>query len=462
MPPKTRVAVVPIGSVEPGMTLAGPVLSSSGQTLMTSGTTLEMTHIEFLKKRGIQKVQITTAEFAAADADVYKRTIDSLAASAGPDSVDVSNIDPGGPTVVLNQMPVDSPPADSPTAKQVRTEQIEKTNRDWQARRVARQKTMVEKHGEKYQKVVQALGDPQSVSPTAAFQPAKLFTSTAKDLTEHIFLEKKLNTDTLDILTQNITTEIITRQGMATLLARAQAAGQYLLAHMVNVGVYSMYLGIKMEMSSEEIRDISIGGMLADIGMLSLPDQFWKQDRSLWDKEEKHLRSHPDAGYRMILDTAGARDSWARLALEHHERLDGTGYPKGLSAKEIGLPSRMVQICDVYSAATADRAYRDANLPDTAIRQMMGKPNLYDRAILELFCQLVGFYPEGFIVLLSSGEHAVVVTTNSKNVFRPVVRLRKDKGGRPLMPQEQVIVDLTSRPDLRIIKILEDDTIRWV
>ena len=66
------------------------------------------------------------------------------------------------------------------------------------------------------------------------------------------------------------------------------------------------------------------------------------------------------------------------------------------------------------------------------------------------------------MVLLSSGEHAVVISTNPKNIFRPKVRLRKDKRGRPLMPNEQVVVDLVARPNIRIIKILEDDSLRWV
>ena len=174
------------------------------------------------------------------------------------------------------------------------------------------------------------------------------------------------------------------------------------------------------------------------------------------------MKRHPEEGRKLILESPGARDEWARIALQHHELLDGSGYPHGLKSGQIDICSRIVQICDVYSAATADRAYRDAHLPDDAMRQMMGKPSLYDLSIVEIFCQLAGFFPEGYVVQLSSGEHAVVVSTNPKNVFRPMVRLRKNKHGRPLMPDEQVIVDLAIRPDLRVIKILEDDSARWV
>ena len=461
------MASLSVNKIEPGMKLASPVVTAGGQTILTSGIILEETHIDFLKRRGVRTVKVVSSEYSPVDKTAFEKAdakITGKTAEEEPrDEANVESIDPGGPIVVLDKMPVEHPPADAPTARQVERKEIEKSAGEWKTRRETRRKKMEEQHGEKYAKVTKALGDPKSLAPEpAAFQPAKLFSDSVKDLTEHIYLEKKINEDTIDMLTGNITMEIVSRQGMASLLGRAQAAGQYLLAHMVNVGVYAMYLSIQMELSSEEIRNTSIGGLLSDIGMLAMPEQFWVQDRELWKKEVDQLKRHPKESEKLILETAGSQPEWAKIALEHHERLDGGGYPRGLKAKDISIYSRIVQICDVYSAATADRAYRDANLPDDAMRQIMGRPGQFDRSIVEIFCQLVGFYPEGYIVLLSSGEHGVVINVNPKNVFRPTIRLRKDRNGRPLMPNEQHIIDLSTRPDLRIIKILEDDTIRWV
>lgn len=460
-----KLTSVPVENLEPGMKLGAAVTSPSGQSILTAGMVLEETHIQFLKRRGIRSVQIAELDYTPADSTAYEQTLEKIgskaAPAAGPDDVDVSTIDPAGPGVVLDRMPAEIAPKDAPTPEDVKTEAIEKAGQEWKSKRADRKIQMEKKHGEKYKKVVRALGEPRPLGPAQSFKPAMLFSDAAKDMTEQLYLEKKLNEDTLGMLTKNITMEIVSRQGMATLLARAQAAGQYLLAHMVNVGVYSMYLAIQMELSSQEIQDTSIGGMLADIGMLALPEEYWTLNRELERTERTQLVRHPEESRKMIMEAPGAQELWGKIAVQHHERLDGSGYPKQLKAPEIDIYSRIVQICDVYSASTADRAYRDAHFPDDALRHMMGKPHLYDRSILEIFCQLVGFFPEGYIVLLSSGEHAVVVTTNAKNVFRPIVRLRKDKNGRPYMPHEQVILDLSTRLDLRIVKILEDDSIRW-
>lgn len=461
-----KLAAIPITEVEPGMKLGAAVVSASGQTLLMAGLILEETHVGFLKKRGIKNIQVSTTDFGNLDADAYQRTLEKIdasgSASTGAEEVDVTRIDPSGPIVVLDKMPAEVPPKDAPTAKEIQTEEIEKTRKDWKKKRDSRKKGMEKKHGESYKKVNQALGEPKALGPDTSFQAARLFSDAAKDLTEQIYLEKKLDADTLDLLTKNITMEIVSRQGMATLLNRAQAAGQYLLAHMVNVGVYAMYLAIQMELSSEEIQDTSIGGMLSDIGMLSLPEPFWVENRELWKKEKDKLVRHPEESRRMILESPGAREAWAKIAHQHHERLDGSGYPRKLKGNQIDIYSRIVQVCDVYAAQTADRAYRDAHFPDDAMRHMMGNPHIYDRSIVEIFCQLAGFFPEGYIVQISSGEQAVVISTNSKNVFRPKVRLRKDRNGRPLMPHEQLVVDLSERPDMRVIKILEDDSARWV
>lgn len=464
---KGKLTPIPVDHAEPGMMLGAAVMSASGQTILTAGVLLDETHIDFLKRRGIRTVQVSLTEFEMSDPEAYRKILERI--GTGPatppsviDEVDVTRIDPAGPTVVLDRMPSETPPKDAPTEKDVGTEERDKVQHEWKAKRETRKKKMEKKHGETYKTVGRALGEPRPLGPEENFQPAKVFSEAVRDVTEHLYLEKQLNDDTLDLLTKNITMEILSRQGMATLLSRAQAAGQYLLAHMVNVSVYSMYVAIQMELSSQEIKDTSIGGLLSDIGMLAMPEPFWTLERKLSKKEKDELIRHPAESRRMIMEAPGTREEWARIAYQHHERLDGSGYPLGLKVPDINLYSRIVQVCDVYSASTADRAYRDAHFPDDAMRMMMGKPDLYDRSIVEIFCQLVGFFPEGYVVLLSSGEHAVVISTNPKNIFRPIVRFRKDKNGRPLMPAEQVVVDLSSRLDLRIIKVLEDDSVRWI
>src|SRR3990167_617716 len=308
-----KLSTIKIELAEPGMKLAGPVVSAAGQTLLKSGTLLEETHIDFLKRRGIRTLQVSDVEFAKSDSEMLKKTLDRIEAmptdvTAMIDEVDVSTIDPGGPAVVLDRMPAETPPKEAPTHRDVMMEQLDKTRKDWKEKRADRKKKLEQKHGETYKKMDDALGDPKPLTKDVVFHPANLFSAAVRDVTEQIYLEKKLTPDTLDILTKNITMEILSRQGLSTLLSRAQAAGQYLMAHMVNVGVFSMYLAIQMELSSQEVQDTAMGGLLSDIGMLAMPERYWVLDRELWQKEQSQIRRHPEESRKLILATPGTRE----------------------------------------------------------------------------------------------------------------------------------------------------------
>ena len=244
-----------------------------------------------------------------------------------------------------------------------------------------------------------------------------------------------------------------THEPLLDLLSAASSVSRYLMAHMVNVSIYSMRVGVEMSLKQEDVLDVGIGGLLADIGMLLVPAGLWTSRKDLQLTARDQVQRHCELGYQLLKETPGIKEEWRIPALQHHERLNGSGYPFGIAEDKIALSSRIVMITDVYDALTSERTYRHANFPDVAMKQILGSPDVYDRRVAQTFCKSMGFYPEGYSVKLSTGERALVIRSNPRNAFRPLVRIMTDTRGEEIPPDGRLELDLTGRLDLSIVEI---------
>ena len=128
-------------------------------------------------------------------------------------------------------------------------------------------------------------------------------------------------------------------------------------------------MGIALDLSKDEINDIKIVGLLSDIGKIALDENIFKNIGKLTDKEWEEVKRHPEIGYR-ILSTVNSMSQMAEYVLAHHEKWNGTGYPKGLKGEEIPIQSRMLTISDSYDAMIKERSYRNALTEKTAIEEL--------------------------------------------------------------------------------------------
>ena len=130
--------------------------------------------------------------------------------------------------------------------------------------------------------------------------------------------------------------------------------------HTRRVAALAVELGERMGLSPTRLRSLAIGGLLHDIGKLSIPDAILKKPGALSDEEFAAIKQHPVSGRELIGELAGFDPIVERLVRDHHERLDGTGYPSGLRADELDLETRILAVCDVYDALVSPRVYRAA------------------------------------------------------------------------------------------------------
>ncbi|TCP55580.1 HD-GYP domain-containing protein (c-di-GMP phosphodiesterase class II) [Tumebacillus sp. BK434] len=212
----------------------------------------------------------------------------------------------------------------------------------------------------------------------------------------------------------------------------------YLYSHSVNVGIYSAALGMALGLKRDALIDLGIGALLHDIGKTMVPMEILMKPGKLTDEEYALMKQHAFWGYEILKEHDDIPLISAHCALQHHERLDGSGYPRSLQGDGIHLYGQIVGIADVYDALTSNRVYRKAYLPHEALEILFASTGQFDGDLIRKFRDNVALYPLGLTVTLNSGETAVVVDINTKYPHRPILRVLKDAEGRDLQHPHEV------------------------
>ncbi|MCW2962945.1 MAG: hypothetical protein JWO17_197 [Actinomycetia bacterium] len=151
------------------------------------------------------------------------------------------------------------------------------------------------------------------------------------------------------------------------LTVRLADKDEYTERHTRRVALLAVRVGEQLGLSASRLRTLAIGGLVHDIGKLSVPDAILKKPAALDDEEYGVVRGHPEWGNKLLNELGGFSQAVRQLVRDHHERLDGAGYPRGLKAEEIDLDTRILTVCDVYDALISKRVYRPAWTHDEAI-----------------------------------------------------------------------------------------------
>lgn len=223
----------------------------------------------------------------------------------------------------------------------------------------------------------------------------------------------------------------------------------YTFTHNVNVATISLLIGLTMGLSREDMEDLGTGGMLHDVGKLKVPLSILNKDGKLTDQEFAEMKSHPTYGYDILVKSKGISERARMIALQHHEKFQGGGYPKKLKGTEISLFARICAVADVYDALTTDRPYRVAMSPYEAMKILTaGMDNHFDPKVLGAFIRKFSLYPTGSLITLNDGSIALVLRNNPSSVIRPVLKIIFDSSGRRI--HERVEVNLLEFKDLFI------------
>lgn len=228
-------------------------------------------------------------------------------------------------------------------------------------------------------------------------------------------------------------------------------------SHSVNVAVLAMGVGFSLGYEEEHLRELGVAALLHEVGMMRLPKNLLEKQTKLTGEERQQINNHPFFALEYLRRASGLKERTALVVYQEHEAPNRKGYPNQRPAVLIHDFAKIIAICDAYEAITAPRPYRASAPPYRAMEQLVRAASKlhYDPSVMRAFLKLVGLFPVGSGVRLSSGECAKVIGGNSERYDRPLVNVLKDQTGKPL-PKTKIL-DLSTEPNLKVAGVLDED-----
>ncbi len=251
----------------------------------------------------------------------------------------------------------------------------------------------------------------------------------------------------------NIMQDLATRPTMLVNLSTIHSKDAYLFQHSFNVAVLAGIMGTAKGLNKNQLEELVIGALLFDIGMTRIPKQIIDKPGPLTTEERELLQTHPKEGFNLLRKHHDISIVSAHCALQHHERFNGSGYPRQLEKDEIHLYAQIVGLADTYDALTSFRPYRKRYTANEAIEYLFAAGGTYfELDLIKMFCNHISIYPVSTTVLLSSGQTAVVTENHDLALHRPRVRIILEADGwEPKSPYE---IELKDNVSLTIVKEL--------
>ncbi len=207
---------------------------------------------------------------------------------------------------------------------------------------------------------------------------------------------------------------------------------EYTAEHSVNVALLSIVLGRAEGLDETALYTLGLCAMLHDVGKVKIPDDILNKEGNLNEEEFAVMKMHTVHGKKILMGQTGLPDIATEIALSHHEKMDGTGYPSGIGSAQIPYMVRIVSIVDAYDAMTSGRIYCEAKSPAEALRLLLkSKGQHHDQDLLSRFIDCIGVYPIGSVVEMNSGEIGIVMPGSGENNLQPEVMLVTDSSRSP-------------------------------
>ncbi len=285
------------------------------------------------------------------------------------------------------------------------------------------------------------------VSMAEEVQRAAKICATSKEAVVSMFQEARMGNaidhEAAGALVDEISSSVLRNPGALISLARLKTADDYTYMHSVAVCALMVALARQLDLDEPSTRAAGMAGLLHDLGKAVLPMEVLNKPGKLTDEEFRIVKSHPVEGHRMLVEGGAVGEIPLDVCLHHHEKVDGSGYPKGLKDVEISLYAKMGAVCDVYDAITSNRPYKAGWDPAESIRKMAEWSNgHFDARIFQAFAKSIGIYPIGSLVRLASGRLGIVVDQTEKSLLMPKVRVFFSTKSNTHIPPE--VVDISN------------------
>ncbi|MDQ0155297.1 HD-GYP domain-containing protein [Robertmurraya andreesenii] len=230
-------------------------------------------------------------------------------------------------------------------------------------------------------------------------------------------------------LVRELHSQIKNNEDLLSLLSDVYTYDNYIFTHSFNVTLYSLAIGMELGLSEKELETLGLGAVLHDVGKMKIPTEILFKPGKLTEEEFGEIKKHPQDGFDILRNVQTLSLIVAHCAYQHHERLNGSGYPRKLKGNEIHYFAKIIAVADVFDAVTSDRIYRGAMLPHNGLEILFaGAGPLFEREIVQAFRRAVAIYPVGLTVELSDGRKGVVSAQNSHMSDRPIIRVLEENG----------------------------------
>jgi len=293
---------------------------------------------------------------------------------------------------------------------------------------------------------------PELISEKTRIETVKIVKDSFKQMEE----EHKINIRLVQTVVNNLIEELLNNNDLLVSLTDIRSFDDYTFGHSVNVCILSLMTGITMRYHDTKLKELGMGALLHDIGKLAIDKSLLNKNDDLNREEYLEIKRHTEYGFNLLRNQEGLSLFSAHIALQHHERWDGKGYPRGIAGDDIHEYARIVAVADVYDALLADRPYRSAYTVNQALTIMKRMAGIHlDPYCLTALIANIAVYPIGSLVQLNNGSIGIVVDVNKESPTRPVVKIVYDPSNRRLYHAHEV--DLSKLSTILIIRSLSEE-----
>src|SRR5437016_3162940 len=245
-----------------------------------------------------------------------------------------------------------------------------------------------------------------------------------------------------------LTDSVVRNPDALLLVSKLREKSEAAHARALQVSIYMIVFARFLELAREELELLGLLGLLQDVGKTQLPAAIMEKRGPLTPEQAEFAKTHVALSAEILKATPGVPPRLSELALLHHERQDGSGYPRGLKGEQMGLYGAIAAIADTFDALTAVRPYAETLSPSSALSLPYKERRTgYPPARGEQFIPCVGAFPVGSVVELNSAEVGIVIAQNLVRRLKPRVMVVLDGQGNPMRPHK--ILDLDKDPKVR-------------
>jgi HD-GYP domain-containing protein (c-di-GMP phosphodiesterase class II) len=254
----------------------------------------------------------------------------------------------------------------------------------------------------------------------------------------------ELSMPELEVVTNAMVDSVLRNNTAMTLLARMHEQGHYTSSHALSGSIWALVFGRHLGLDKESLAAVGLGGLLLDVGKTKLPEQLLNKKDTLTDVERAHVNTHVELSMEIIRKAGNVDNRVLDMVATHHERYDGSGYPRAWKGTQIPIFGRIGGIVDSYTAMISDRPYAKAISSYDAMRQFKALSDKHFQAeMVEQFIQAIGIFPAGTLVELNTGEIGVVLKEHQFSRLQPDLAIILDAEKQPSTKLK--IVDLRNQ-----------------